>query len=167
MQVRLRSATLDDLQQLQAWDREPAVVASSGDDGDFDWRYELPRQVSWRELLIAEADGVPIGVMQIIDPRHEETHYWGEVPEGLRAIDIWIGEPAYRGRGLGSEMMRLAHQRCFAATDVTAIIIDPLASNERAIRFYQRLGYRPVDRRLFADVDDCVVMQLDRERAGR
>ena len=38
-------------------------------------------------------------------------------------------------------MMRLAHERCFADPTVTAIVIDPLASNTRAIAFYHRLGY--------------------------
>jgi hypothetical protein len=44
---------------------------------------------------------------------------------------------------------------------VTAILIDPLASNVRAHRFYERLGFRFVERRRFGD-DDCVVYVLDR-----
>jgi aminoglycoside 6'-N-acetyltransferase len=35
---------------------------------------------------------VRIGFVQIIDPAREESHYWGDAPGGLRAIDIWIGE---------------------------------------------------------------------------
>jgi len=37
---------------------------------------------------------------------------------------------------------------------VTAVIIDPLASNTRAHRFYARLGFRPVGRQTFG-ADDC------------
>jgi len=105
-----------------------------------------------------------VGFLDIIDPRREASRYWGDVPPGLRAIDIWIGAPADRGRGLGAEMMRQAIARCFASRDVTAILIDPLASNARAIRFYERLGFRPVERRWFAE-DDCLVMRLDRPGA--
>ena len=82
--------------------------------------------------------------MQIIDPHLESTHYWGEILPNLRAIDIWIGEPNCLGRGYGETMMRLAMQRCFADPAVAAIIIDPLASNVRAHKFYRRLGFTPV-----------------------
>lgn len=58
-------------------------------------------------------------------------------------------------------MMRLAIARCFATPDVTAIMIDPLASNVRAIAFYARLGFVPVERRWFG-ADDCLVMRLAR-----
>lgn len=160
--IALRPATLDDLLLLQRWDEDPDVLASDPND-DWHWEDELVRTPSWREQLVAEADGVPIGFVQIIDPRHEESHYWGEVPEGLRAIDIWIGEPDYRGQGIGSEVMRLAIARCFAAPEVTAIIIDPLVSNTRAIQFYERLGFSAVERRSFGE-DDCLVMRLERPR---
>jgi len=44
---------------------------------------------------------------------------------------------------------------------VTAIVIDPLASNERAHRFYRRMRFRPVGRRSFGE-DDCLVHELTR-----
>jgi aminoglycoside 6'-N-acetyltransferase len=57
--------------------------------------------------------------------------------------------------------MALALDRCFAADGVEAVIIDPLETNSRACRFYERLGFRFIDRRRFGD-DDCVVYRLDR-----
>jgi aminoglycoside 6'-N-acetyltransferase len=58
--------------------------------------------------------------------------------------------------------MRLVIARCFADPRVSAIIIDPLVSNTRAHRFYERFGFRIADRRIFADIDDCYVMRLER-----
>lgn len=162
----LRPATIADLSLLQHWDRQPHVIAACGEDGGFDWERELPRTVDWRELLIAEIDARPIGFVQIIDPAREETHYWDDCAENLRAIDIWIGEAADLGKGYGTEMMRLALARCFADAAVTAVLIDPLASNTRAHRFYERLGFVPVERRMFGP-DDCVVYRLGRERWRR
>jgi len=78
-------------------------------------------------------------------------------------IDSWIGEAAYLGRGFGTAMMTLAIDRCFADPTVTAILIDPLESNVRARRFYERLGFAFVERRRFGD-DDCAVYRLDRAR---
>jgi aminoglycoside 6'-N-acetyltransferase len=84
----------------------------------------------------------------------------------LRAIDIWIGASADRGKGYGTQMMQLALERCFADSRVTSIVIDPLASNERAQRFYRRMGFRPIGRRRFGD-DDCLIHELGREEWQR
>jgi aminoglycoside 6'-N-acetyltransferase len=157
--ITLRPAVPADL-QLQHWDRQPHVVAANPND-QWDWEAELARSPGWRELLIAELDGRPLGCVQIIDPAREESHYWGDVPPGLRAIDIWIGEAADLGMGHGTVVMRRALDRCFAEPDVAAVIIDPLASNTRAVAFYERLGFRAVERRQFGP-DDCLVMRLDR-----
>jgi len=164
MPIRLRRATLHDLPLLRGWDEDPDVVSSDPND-DWHWEEELARVSDWREPLIAEEDGRPVGFLDIIDPFAEPSRYWGEVPPGLRAIDIWIGAADDRGRGLGTEMMRQAIAKCFARADVTAIVIDPLASNVRAIRFYERLGFKPVERRRFGE-DDCLVMRLERPRAA-
>nr|NIL95851.1 GNAT family N-acetyltransferase [Planctomycetales bacterium]NIN07293.1 GNAT family N-acetyltransferase [Planctomycetales bacterium]NIN76393.1 GNAT family N-acetyltransferase [Planctomycetales bacterium]NIP03471.1 GNAT family N-acetyltransferase [Planctomycetales bacterium]NIP67922.1 GNAT family N-acetyltransferase [Planctomycetales bacterium] len=51
--------------------------------------------------------------------------------------------------------------RCFAAPEVSAVLVDPLASNVRAHRFYQRFGFRLIERRQFG-ADDCLVYRLDR-----
>ena len=161
MQIRLRPATPADLALLRHWDEQPQVIAADPND-DWGWEEELGREVDWREQLIAEADGVPIGFVQIIDPAREDSHYWGDIAAGLRAVDIWIGEAAYLGRGLGSQMMAQALARCFAAQDVSAVLIDPLASNTRAHAFYRRLGFEVVGPRRFG-ADDCLVFQLTRD----
>jgi aminoglycoside 6'-N-acetyltransferase len=158
--MRLRPATLEDLPMLRRWDEQPHVVASDPDD-DWNWEIELAHRPDWREMLIAEQDGRPIGFLQIIDPAREESQYWGDVPDGLRAIDIWIGASADLGKGYGTQMMRLALARCFADPGVSAVLIDPLASNVRAHRFYERIGFRFVERRRFGD-HDCFVYRLER-----
>jgi aminoglycoside 6'-N-acetyltransferase len=60
-------------------------------------------------------------------------------------------------------MMELALARCFTDSSVKSIVIDPLATNTRAIRFYERLGFEFVEQRRFGD-DDCSVYQLTRSR---
>jgi aminoglycoside 6'-N-acetyltransferase len=169
-EIRLRPATLDDADLLASWDREPHVIACSTDDPDADiafggieWREELSDQSDVSFYRIAEVDGRPIGVMQVIDPHREPTHYWGDIEPDLRALDIWIGPKDALGHGYGTRMMTLAVNDCFADPAVTAIVIDPLASNTDAHRFYQRLGFEPVGRRMFDD-DDCLVHRLSRER---
>lgn len=159
--ILLRPVGPSDFELLRSWDTKPHVVAAIGADGLFDWDTELRRRPAWRELLIAEDAGRTVGLLQIIDPAAEETHYWGKIGPGLRAIDIWIGEEADLGRGFGRAMMRLALDRYFTDGSVTAVLVDPLASNTGAHRFYDRLGFERVDRRMFG-ADDCLVYGLDR-----
>lgn len=189
--LTLRLATLGEVALFERWDREPHVIAATSDDPDagqaFEdavWRDELAAPSPESFYLVAEvcedagaikeqapgdfSAGLkarlrPIGAMQIIDPALESTHYWGDIEPNLRALDIWIGERADLGRGFGSMMMYNAVTQCFDQPEVAAIVIDPLASNVRAHRFYQRLGFRPVGRRLFNGEDDCLVHRLDRK----
>jgi len=163
--MRLRKATPADLDLLLYWDTKPHVIAAGGEDDWYDWPVELAQDPPWREFLIAEDDGRPIGMIEIIDPALEETHYWGDVGPGLRAMDIWIGEEADLGRGYGTQMMRLAFQRCFDDASVTAVLVDPLASNTRVHRFYQRFGFQPVERRTLQR-DECIVHRLERPADG-
>jgi aminoglycoside 6'-N-acetyltransferase len=159
--VQLRPATTADVPMLARWDRQPHVVEALGDDASIDWVDELTREGDAQATLIGEIDGRPIGLVQIIDPAREDTHYWGGVPPDLRAIDIWIGEASDLGHGHGTAMMTAALHRCFADPVVTAVLVDPLATNTAAHRFYVRLGFEPVERRTFG-TDDCLVHRLER-----
>ena len=171
--VTLRRATLADAPLLARWDREPHVIACTTDDPDAEvafagavWEEEIAGSGDDSFYLIAEIDegpgGRPIGAMQVIDPHTEPTRYWGEIEPNLRALDVWIGEADALNRGYGTAMMTQALDDCFAEPRVTAVVIDPLNSNTDAHRFYARLGFRPVGRRLFNGEDDCLVMRLER-----
>ena len=159
--MQLRQATLDDLEMLQYWNTKPHVSTAFGEDELFEWDKELERNVDWQEILIAELDNRPIGVIQIIDPSLEESHYWGEIEANLRAIDIWIGEEFDLGKGYGTEMMQLALSRCFSDSKVKAILVDPIVSNKQACHFYEQLGFKCIERRRFVN-DDCFVYRLER-----
>ncbi len=159
--MNLRAATIADLNLLRYWDEQPHVVAADPND-DWGWEEELNRAPDWREQLIAEINGHPIGFIQIIDPAREDSHYWGDIAADLRAIDIWIGEETDLGKGYGTSMMQLAIARCFADPAVAAILIDPLTANTRAHRFYERFGFQFVEQRWFGG-DDCFVYRLSQK----
>jgi len=159
--IALRPATAQDLELLEYWDTKQHVIDSDPED-DWDWRKELNRNPGWREQLMAERNGEPIGFVQIIDPHLEETHYWGKVEAGKKAIDIWIGEEANLGKGYGTTMMNLAIERCFQDEAISGILIDPLKSNVKAHRFYERLGFQFLEEREFGGTA-CFVYELKRE----
>lgn len=159
VQLKLRRATLSDVEILERWDEDEDVQASGGEDDQLDWEFEIPREVAWREILIAEGDEGALGAVVLIDAANEETHYWGDdVEPGAWAIDIWIGESKNRARGYGTQMMKAALARCFDVHGAAAVLVDPLAWNLRAIDFYRRVGFSVVGPRTFGG-DECVVMR--------
>lgn len=160
--ITLRDATIADLPLLQHWDRQQHVIDCDPND-DWDWGTELQRKPHWRQQLVAELDGRPIGFVQIIDPAEEETQYWGDVPKNLKAIDIWIGEQEDLGKRYGTIMMQKTIELCFADENVTGILIDPLVGNKKAIRFYERLGFEFLENRIFGEGDECAVYMLQRK----
>lgn len=185
--IALRNATLHDLELIEYWDeqphlQDPEVTGHDEDLNDWNWPYELPRtDVSWRYQLMAELTNrdnstTPIGFLQIIDPVHEESHYWqsyldlhpppntpqNSTSSSLRAIDIWIGEEKNFRQGYGSQMMKAAlEEYCFADDTVQDVLVDPMEANVGAHSFYQRFGFQPEARHSFGD-DHCLVHRLTR-----
>ncbi len=166
--AKLRPATREDIPKLEEWDTLPHIIRAITDDpeqttafADIDWEAEVLNDDPACAYYIAEVDGRPIGAMQIIDPALERTHYWGDHPAHHRALDIWIGEKDALNHGYGTQMMQQALDIAFQPADVVAIVIDPLASNTNAHRFYRRLGFRFVEQRQFDD-DICFVFKLSR-----
>lgn len=159
--MKLRKATISDSALLRHWDKQPHIIAAKGNE-DWQWETEMPRNPEWRQQFIAEVNNHPIGFLQIIDAHEEETHYWGEVPKGFSAIDIWIGDIDYIGKGYGSQMMQQAIDRCFADPAVHAILVDPFANNKLAHKFYEKCGFEFAEQREF-DGEKCFVFKLKRE----
>lgn len=156
-----RLAQPDDLNLLIYWDRQPHVILSDHDD-PWEWtREDLAANPPWRTYWIMQVDGRDVGVIQIIDPALEETHYWGEMPPNQRALDIWIGEATDLGKGYGTEFMKIALSHCFANPMVAAVWVDPLESNRRVHSFYESLGFSYVEHRWF-DKDYCRVYRIGR-----
>lgn len=158
--IELRTANKNDIELVKFWDTKQHVIDSDPVD-DWDWDIELNRNPVWREQFIAELNGEPIGFIQIIDPYLEETHYWGTVSRFKRAIDIWIGEEKNLNKGYGTKIMELAINKCFENEKVDGILIDPLKDNVKAHRFYQRLGFKFVEERIFGETA-CFVYELKR-----
>ena len=160
--IQLRSATIEDLAVLESWDDQPHLKDQVPTE-DWLWEEELSEEYDWRNQFIAELDGIPIGYIDIIDPHHEPEQYWGKIEKGFRALDIWIGNPDYLGKGHGSDMMQLAIDFCFSELEVHTILIDPYSSNIKAIKFYEKLGFEFVENREFEGIL-CSVHRYTREQ---
>jgi aminoglycoside 6'-N-acetyltransferase len=127
---------MHDLDLLVDWEQREHIRASIGDYdfNEWNWSKELSRNPPWRYQLIATTqEEIPIGFIQMIDPKEEETHYWvKDCTPNSRAIDIWIGEEEYRRKGYGTQMFMTSLQEyCFGDKNknVETVLVDPLATN--------------------------------------
>lgn len=59
------------------------------------------------------------------------------------SIDIYV-DPAVHGRGVGTDAVRTMARHLIVDHGHHRIEIDPAAENERAIRCYSKVGFRPV-----------------------
>ena len=75
---------------------------------------------------------------------------------GLRHVDfrertaeftIGIGEPDYRGQGLGTEATRLTLDYAFTALGLHNVMLRVMAFNPTALHVYQKVGFREIGRR--------------------
>jgi len=93
------------------------------------------------DLFIVTADDRPIGYLQCYEPGAETNHPFHDQPVGTRGIDQLIGEPDMIGRGHGSALTRAFVALLFAA-GAPRVITDPDPANTRAIRAYEKAGFR-------------------------
>jgi aminoglycoside 6'-N-acetyltransferase len=85
------------------------------------------------------------------------------------SLDIFLA-PSHQGRGMGSAALRVAARWLFEQRGHHRLTIDPACANERAIRAYEAVGFRPVGvmRRYERGADgawhDNLLMDLLREQ---
>lgn len=79
--------------------------------------------------------GEPIGYIQAYEENEPDYRSAG--------IDISLATSSH-GRGLGAEAIRLLARHLFEVRGHHRLTIDPAADNARAIRAYERVGFRPV-----------------------
>lgn len=128
--LTLRPATDDDVDALVALLAEPEVAAWWG-------RYDAERvreELACTPSLAIVVDGTVAGWLHVneeADPQYPSV--WFDIGVTTRL----------RGQGYGREALRLAirHQ---IARGHHRFVIDPATENERAIRSYAAVGFRPV-----------------------
>ncbi|MEW9835374.1 GNAT family N-acetyltransferase [Mesorhizobium marinum] len=141
-----RAVTEDDLPLLAAWLAEPHL-AEWWDDPETEIAAIREAMDSIEtEPLIVELDGRPIAYLQSYDPHLEDDHPYQDQPFGTLGIDISIGPPDLVGKGHGSAIVR-QYAELLLEEGAPRVIIDPHPENLRAIRAYEKAGFRAFERR--------------------
>jgi [ribosomal protein S18]-alanine N-acetyltransferase len=145
MKLTIRSASPDTLAELEAWRYEPPYDFYNGD--------EDPVLNPERFYGAVGADGALVGF-----------YYLEEKGE---AVEIGLGlRPDLTGQGLGAEYFEAGTDFARSRFPGRPIILNVAAFNERAIRVYERAGFRETGRhvRSFARWGDVEFVEMEEAR---
>lgn len=136
LRVVLRPVLPEDVAILRTHLQDPSVARWWGParldvDVADDWLDSDPDTT----VRTIEVDGAVAGSIQTAEESDPDYRHAG--------IDLFLG-PAFQGRGLGSDAIRTVARWLFEERGHHRLTIDPSAANERAIRTYTAIGFRPV-----------------------
>ena len=130
------------------WRNRPHVAERWGGPASFE---EIEREKAAAidsgsvQLSIALLGDTPVGFIQSYRVVDAGDGWWtDETDPGARGIDLFLADPASLGRGLGSRMVAAFVARLFEDPAVTKVQIDPAPDNTRAIRAFEKAGFRRV-----------------------
>lgn len=128
-------------QRLRDWLRRPHVAPWWGDP---QLAFELSLRRAPETSAVIVADGAPVGYLCWQTPTQDELESAGltDLPENLVDIDILIGEPEVISRGIGPRSLGLLLADLRADPSVSVAGVGTSVSNERAIRAFEKAGFR-------------------------
>lgn len=138
-----RPVTEADKIQLYAWLKVPHVARWWVEDGEDPFTEDIPTGGDLRQWIVR------FGSRDIAYVQDYLVHAWRDHPfaflvPGARGVDMFIGPADMIGRGHGSALVR-AHALRLIGEGAPAVGIDPHPDNRRAVRAYQKAGFRILD----------------------
>ena len=101
------------------------------------------------EVDLTAGDGELVG---FVATRVDEAPSVFDRPDRLVVGDIYVRESS-RGSGLARDLMARAKRRA-AETDCSELVLDVDVDNERALAFYEKMGFETLRRRMRVAVDE-------------
>ena len=130
-----------DSQRLRDWLRRAHVARWWGDPQQ---QLENLLRCSRETQAVIVADGAPVGYLCWQRPPQDELEAAGltDLPEDLVDIDILIGESEVVGQGVGPRALGLLLDRLREDPLTSFAGLATSVSNERAIRAFEKAGFR-------------------------
>lgn len=156
MTFKFRPLASDDFPLLFDWLSRPHVREwwDAGEDTleKVAHNYSGEEEGLGRFILIEvdEDQEKPIGYFQ---------HYL--VSDGSIGIDQFIGEEGYINRGVGQQAIRSFVEMIMREHKPASIILDPRPENKRAIRCYEKVGFKHYETKRNEDGELAYMMRLD------
>lgn len=148
--ITFRPLTEGDLPMMAAWLSRPHLAEWWGGTptaAELEAEYgSAIAGIGPTQCFIALADRDEIGFIQsyVAAECHDDGWWLDEHDPGVLGIDQFLAHAEQLGQGLGTAMIRAFVARLFEDPTVTRIQTDPDPSNGRAIRCYEKAGFRAV-----------------------
>lgn len=151
--------TRADYPLLRGWLSQPHVRAWWGDPDDEIALIDEDIDKGPTDMRLVALAGQPFAYVQDYPAHHWPLPQYAAFPPGTRAVDTFLGDPAYLGRGHAARYLR---QRCaeIMAEGAATVVIDPDPANDRAIRAYRRAGFIPQGIAPCEEGDPVLVMEF-------
>lgn len=95
------------------------------------------------QSFIIVKDNIEIGYIQYYNAKKVGGNWWTEEAPGTFGIDVVIGSLGHVGTGLGPAIIKeFLTFLCKKEKNVKSIIIDPAPDNTKAIRAFEKAGFR-------------------------
>lgn len=133
---------------IEKWLKEPHVK-EFWDDGE-SWKesyekYLLRTSPDTVKQFLVHHEDTPIGYIQFYWASKVGDGWWEGFPDGVVGIDQYIGEPSFIGKGHGTKMISEFISYLKSNFEISKIITDPSPDNQRAIRCYEKVGFKSVE----------------------
>ncbi|MDF2628966.1 MAG: family N-acetyltransferase [Symbiobacteriaceae bacterium] len=149
--VRRLQDTPEDVAVMAKWLSDPRVLEFyEGRDNPHDEQKIREEFIegnagSEETLCIFEWEGRPVGYVQFYPVVGEDLGNYECEPGPLTyGVDLFIGEPEFWGRSIGTALLRLVLEHLVHGCGAGRVVIDPVVTNARAIRSYEKCGFRKV-----------------------
>ncbi|MFA9458128.1 GNAT family N-acetyltransferase [Halalkalibacter sp. AB-rgal2] len=146
--LKVRKLEKKDKFLLTKWLSNPKVLEFyEGRDSPFDIEkiereFFLPEDNEVR--CIVEFDGNEIGYVQFYQLDEETQKSYGYTTENVYGADQFIGEVAYWNKGIGTLLVSSMLRYLTEEMQVERVVMDPQTRNKRAIRCYEKCGFKKV-----------------------
>jgi aminoglycoside 6'-N-acetyltransferase len=157
---QFRPMTAADLPMVRGWLTAPHVLEWWGDPVEQFGLVGDDLDHPAMDQFVVAVDDRPFAYLQCYDPLAWPENGLGEHPLGTRGIDQFIGELDLIGRGHGSAFIRAYTDRLLAA-GAPRVLTDPDPNNHRAIRAYEKAGFR---REHIVDTPDGLALLMVRSQ---
>ncbi|WP_409276325.1 GNAT family N-acetyltransferase [Neobacillus sp. SCS-31] len=144
----IRKLQKGDASLLAKWLSDPAVLEYyEGRDNPFDLAKVLdvfyqPDDVEMK--CIVEYEGKAIGYIQYYGLGVETRRVYGYGDENIFGMDQFIGESSYWNRGIGTVLVSAMADYLTREKNADRVVMDPQAGNARALRCYEKCGFKKV-----------------------
>lgn len=138
--VNIREVTWGDLAYLQKWYNDPEVafwalgfIDRHKSIRDFERWYRNNQSSDVKRYIIETKEGKAIGSISYRD--------YDRINKKV-TLGIHIGEKEFWGKGFGTDAIKAFIKFLFSALDINRIELDTFDDNIRAIKAYQKCGFK-------------------------